>query len=102
MGNLGRKVWVPVGVVILGSGVLLAAARVRAHSDPAALAAETRLALRDRHWDRAEELLAQLARRRPPTADDVVLRAQLELGRGRADRAIGLLTGIPESDPPAA
>jgi Flp pilus assembly protein TadD len=78
------------------------AARVRAHSDPAELAAQTRLALRDRQWSRAEDLLARLARRRPPTADDVVLRAELELGIGRPDQAVALLTGIPESDSHAA
>jgi tetratricopeptide (TPR) repeat protein len=89
-------------MAILGFGTLLVAVRVRAHSDPAELAAETRLALRDRNWDRAEERLARLAQRRPPTADDMVLRAELELGRGRPDQAIGLLTGIPESDPHAA
>src|SRR5262245_7494653 len=102
MGDLGREAWALAGVAILGFGTLLVAVRVRAHSDPAALAAETRLALRDRHWDRAEELLARLAQRRPPTADDVVLRAELELGLGRADQAISLLAGIPESDPLAA
>jgi tetratricopeptide (TPR) repeat protein len=102
MGDLGRKAWVLAGVAILGSGTLLVAVRVRAHSDPDALAAATRLALRDRHWDRAEELLARLAQRRRPTADDVALRAELELGLGRADQAISLLAGIPESDPLAA
>src|SRR5690242_83991 len=102
MGHLDRRAWVLAGAAILGFGTLLVAVRVRAHSDPAELAAETRLALRDRRWSRAEDLLARLARCRPPTVDDVVLRAELELGRGRRDRAIGLLTGIPESDPHAA
>src|SRR5947209_1970449 len=77
MGYLGRKAWVLAGVAVLGFGAVLVAVRVRAHSDPAELAAETRLALRDRNWDRAEDLLVRLAQRRPPTADDVVLRAEL-------------------------
>jgi tetratricopeptide (TPR) repeat protein len=102
MGYPGRKAWVLAGVAVLGFGAVLVAVRVRAHSDPAELAAEVRVALRDRNWDRAEDLLVRLAQRRPPTADDVVLRAELELGLGRADQAIGLLTGIPESDPHAA
>src|SRR5947209_6707309 len=102
MGYLGRKAWVLAGAAVLGFGAVLVAVRVRAHSDPAELAAETRLALRDRNWDRAEDLLVRLAQRRPPTADDVVLRAELELGLGRADRAVDLLTGIAESDPHAA
>jgi tetratricopeptide (TPR) repeat protein len=89
-------------LALLGLGGLLAAARARGRLDPSELAAETRLALKERHWDRAGALLARLAQRRPPTADDVVLRAELELGLGRPDRAIGLLTGIPESDPHAA
>jgi tetratricopeptide (TPR) repeat protein len=46
-----------------------------------------------------EALLARLAQERSPTAEDVVLRAELEVGRGRPDEAISLLTGIPESTP---
>jgi thioredoxin-like negative regulator of GroEL len=80
----------------------LAASRARGRPDPAELAAETRLALKDRRWSRAEALLARLAQQRPPTADDIVLRAELELGRDRVDQAVGLLTGIPETDSHAA
>jgi tetratricopeptide (TPR) repeat protein len=46
--------------------------------------------------------LTQIARRRPPGPEDTLLRAELELGRGRIDRSVGLLTGIPEMEPRAA
>jgi tetratricopeptide (TPR) repeat protein len=55
-----------------------------------------------RQLSRAESLLAQLARRRPPTANDVRLRAELELRRGRLDLAVRPLAEIPETDPDAA
>jgi tetratricopeptide (TPR) repeat protein len=102
MGYPGRKAWILAGAILLGLGGLMAAVRVRGHSDPDELAAGVRLALNNRQWSRAEDLLARLARRRPPTVDDVVLRAELEQGRGHADRAVSLLCGIPESDPYAA
>jgi len=81
---------------------VLVAVRGRDHSSPAELIAETRLALKNRQWSRAQVLLTLLSRRRSPTADDVALRAELELGCGRADQAIRLLVGTPESDPAAA
>jgi tetratricopeptide (TPR) repeat protein len=99
--HVGRKAWAVAAMAVLGLGGLLAAVRARAHPDPDALAAATRLALNDRQWSQAEGLLERLARSRPPTVDDVVLRAELELGRGRVDQAVGLLTGIPETDPHA-
>jgi len=60
------------------------------------------MALKHRDWSRAEVLLTLLSQQRPPTADDAVLRAELELGRGRVDRALQLLTGIAETEPLAA
>ncbi len=102
MGRPGRRAWVLAGSVLLGLGGLLVAARLRSSFDPAELAAEARLALRERQWSRAEDRLDRLARLRPPTADDLALRAELELGQGRADQAVALLTGLPESDPGAA
>jgi tetratricopeptide (TPR) repeat protein len=89
-------------LLVLGLGGVLVAVRGRGHSDPRELAAATRLALKNRQWSRAESLLTQLAQHRTPTADDVGLRAELELGRSRVDQAVSLLTGIPETDPHAA
>jgi predicted Zn-dependent protease len=71
-------------------------------SSPAELAAQTRLALKNRQWSRAEWLLKRLALKRAATSDDIALRAELELGYGRADEAIRILAGTPESDPAAA
>jgi tetratricopeptide (TPR) repeat protein len=84
----------------MGSAFIVLA--FRNHASPAELAAETRLALKNRQWSRAEELLARLARRRSPTAGDIALRAELDLGCGRADEAVRLLSGITESDSSAA
>jgi tetratricopeptide (TPR) repeat protein len=102
MGYRSRTTWGLAAVTLLGLGGVLVAARGRGHSDPGKLAAEIRLSLDHRQWSRADSLLAQLAQRRPPTADDVGLRAELERGRGWVDRAVRLLTGIPETDPHAA
>ena len=98
----GRKAWILAGAALLAIGGLMAAVRVRGHSDPEEMAAGVRQALRGRQWSRAEVLLGRLAQRRPPTVDDVVLRAELEQGLGNPDRAVSLLLGIPESDPNAA
>jgi tetratricopeptide (TPR) repeat protein len=102
MGYFSRKTWIFAAAVLLGLGSVLVAVRGWGHSDPGALAAETRLALNNRRWSRAESLLTQLARRRPPNAEATLLRAELELGRGRVDPAVRLLTGIPKMDPLAA
>jgi Tfp pilus assembly protein PilF len=97
-----RKTWAVTAAILLGLGCTLAAVRLWNHSDPERLVADTRLALRNRQWSRAELLLKRLAQRRSPTADDIALRAELELGYGRADSAVSLLTGTPQSDPKAA
>jgi tetratricopeptide (TPR) repeat protein len=101
MGYPSRKTWTFAGATLLGLGGLVAVGS-RVHFDPGELAAKARLALKNRQWSRAEALLTRLTGRRPTTSDDAVLRAELELGRGRADQAIRLLTEIPESDPVAA
>jgi tetratricopeptide (TPR) repeat protein len=94
--------WALAAIILLGLGGVLVGVWGRGHSDPLALAAEIRQALKNRQWSRAEALLTKLTERRAPTADDAVLRAELEMGRGRAQEAIILLTEIPESDPLAA
>src|SRR5262249_38713388 len=64
MRDPGRKAWILAGAVLLGLGGLMAAVRVRGHSDPNELATGVRLALNNRQWSRAEDLLARLARQR--------------------------------------
>ncbi len=101
MGCGNRKKWLVAGATILGIGGVLAAVRDRNHSAPAELAAETRLAIKHHQWSHARSLLAQLSHWRSPTADDIALWAELEVGCGQVDQAVSLLRGIPESDPSA-
>src|SRR4051794_8004435 len=98
MGYLSRKIWALAAATLLGLGSVLVAVRGRGDSDPGELAAATRLALSNRQWSQAESLLTQLAQRRFPLAEDIALRAELEMGRGRVDRAVSLLAGIPKTD----
>ena len=103
MGYSGRKSWALAGLALLGLGGLLAAVRARVSSDPAELAAATRLALKDRRWSRAEDLLARLAQRRPPTADDVACSApSWSWAAAGSIRPSACLTGSPKLDPHAA
>lgn len=102
MAHPGRKAWFIAVASLLGIAGLTAAIRARVPADSEAMAEEVRQALRARQWSRAEGLLESLAKRRTPGIDDAVLWAELELGRGRADRAIALLVGIPGSDDRAA
>jgi tetratricopeptide (TPR) repeat protein len=94
-----RKTWAFAGVILFGLGSALVSVRDRGHSSSGELVAAARLALKNRQWDRAEALLTQRAERGSPTIDDLALRAELELGRGRFDQAVNLLVGVPESDP---
>lgn len=52
-------------------------------------------------YDRAEASLARLARARPPTTRDRILRAQIDLRDGRADEALSGLARVPDADPMA-
>jgi tetratricopeptide (TPR) repeat protein len=94
--------WTLAAIIVVGLGGVLAEGRRRGHSDLGLLTAEIRLALKNRQWSRAEAMLTLLSGRRAPSAEVAVLRAEVELGRGRVDRAVSLLQGIPESDPRAA
>jgi tetratricopeptide (TPR) repeat protein len=102
MGPLTRTTWVLATAASLGLGGVLVAVRGWGHHDQGELAAQVRDALQNRQWPRADNLLKDLARLRSPTAEDIALRAELELGRGHIDQAVNLLTSIPESDPRAA
>jgi tetratricopeptide (TPR) repeat protein len=99
MGPCSRRTWAFAGVILSGLGIVLVSVRGRGHSSSGELAAAARVALKNRQWDRAEALLTRRAERGSPTIDDLALRAELELGRGRVDQAVNLLTGAPESDP---
>jgi tetratricopeptide (TPR) repeat protein len=94
-----RKTWIFAGVaslVLIGAVLIL---RGPGHADADQLAVGTRVALRESNWDLAETLLKRLSQQRAPTPGDRVLRAEMELGRGRLDASIALLTEIPETDP---
>jgi tetratricopeptide (TPR) repeat protein len=98
---VSRHAWVLAGAALLFLGIGLFAARDRGPSDPARVTSEVRRALKDGRWSRADTLLKRLAELRPPNADDVSLRAEMELGRGRPEESVRLLTSIPTSDPHA-
>jgi tetratricopeptide (TPR) repeat protein len=89
---------------LLAVGVLLAAVALmgvvypRVRFDPERLAADARAAAKAGRWAEAERLLNRIVNIRPQTFDDVVLRAEVELGLDRPDRAIQLLEALPESD----
>ena len=96
------KTWALAGVALLGLGGVLIEIRGWWRSDPGKLVAAVRLALKERQWSRAEALLKRLSYQRSPCSEDAVLRAELELGLGRADEAVRILSGIAETDGLAA
>jgi tetratricopeptide (TPR) repeat protein len=102
MGYFIRKTWVLAGVFVLCLGCGLIAVRGRRTSDPRKLAHEAQQALGNRQWSRAEALLDRLSSLRTLNSHDVLLRAELELGRGRFDETLRMLDSVPESDAHAA
>ena len=91
--------WTIAGVILLGVGAVVIAARGRPEWDPETLANQVKEAINSQHWSRAESLLNRLAARRTPTSADKLLRAEVESDLGRADVALTILGGLPESDP---
>lgn len=71
-----------------------AAGAAGAPADPRLLAVEIRLALVERRWDRAEELLAELEERSPGDVLVLIQRSRLAEARGRLDEAIELLREV--------
>lgn len=68
--------------------------RSAAPADPRLLAVEIRLALVERRWDRAEELLAELEERSPGDVLVPIQRSRLAEAQGRLDEAIELLREV--------
>jgi tetratricopeptide (TPR) repeat protein len=102
MGYPSRKSWVIAGVTILGFGAALVAGRGWRPSQPENLAALAREAMKKEQWARADSLLRRYSQQPSPISAGAVIRAELELRRGRLDEALRLLTEIPDSDPHAA
>jgi tetratricopeptide (TPR) repeat protein len=96
------KWWIPAGLALLGFVGVSFTVWGLGQDGPAEISAGVRKALKNADWDRAEKLLDRLARRRPFTAADASLRAELELGRGHHDESVRILTSVPDSDPLAA
>ena len=88
--------------LLLFLGGYVTAGRRWFRSSPKALAAAAREAVNRGEWAQADLLLRRLSSERSPTVDDTVLRSQVELAHGRAEAAIRLLNGIPDSAPEAA
>ena len=84
LGWLARSVWTDGG------------------DDPERLWNDARQAWSGGRWDEAESLLARLAKQRPATAAERLLRAQVARKQGRRDFALFVLEGVPDSDPEAS
>ena len=102
MRSTRRIAWFMGASLILASMILWQVVYARGRTNPEKLAADAREAIKRQQWPRAEQLLNRLALERPFTSADIGLRAQVELAIGRADAAVDLLRGIPETDPDAA
>ena len=70
--------------------------------DPERLLQQARADWSSGRLDEAEAALAALARNRPASAGERLLRAQVAKQRGRIDLAVAALEGVPDSDPEAA
>ena len=81
-----------VGLAILASIAFLFARP----GDPDALWARAKGEFEGRRFDRAEALMDRVARLRPPTPMDRMLRAQLEMAGGKVDVALADLDAVPD------
>ncbi len=93
-------------IVVLG-GLTLAAAALRllgnvGRDDPARLWEQARAAWSAGRLEKADALLARLARRRTPTLAERLLRAEVARKLGRIDQALAALDGFSGSDSEAA
>jgi tetratricopeptide (TPR) repeat protein len=86
-----------LAVTVVAAG--LAAVAARRLDDPDRLYARAQAALDAGQWDRAEDALERVARLRRPTAADSMLRARLDLARGRDEAALAALARVPDDDP---
>jgi tetratricopeptide (TPR) repeat protein len=106
-GSIGMRTpprlrWLSAAGLILVSVIVWQVVYARGKVSAEKLAAEASAAVKERRWPDAERLLNRLAADRPPTAADLVLRAEVELALGRPDKAIRLLEDVSESDSHAA
>jgi tetratricopeptide (TPR) repeat protein len=97
-----RKAWLITGGLVIGLAVVWRVVSGKVSSDPERLAASVREAVKEGRWSQAELLFDRLAGQRPLNSDDMLVRAEMELRRGRYDEAVGLLAQIGDSDPHAA
>ncbi|MCA1684710.1 MAG: tetratricopeptide repeat protein [Planctomycetia bacterium] len=98
-----RPLW--VSTVLVGSAVILAwsvRAWTKPGEDPDSLWRQGQVALQANRFERAEAALAGLGRLRPPTPEDRLLKAQIDIARHRDDRAISGLLKIPDGHRMAA
>jgi tetratricopeptide (TPR) repeat protein len=89
-----------VGLALAGFGIRRISRAGR--DDPQKLWQEAQAALASGQLEQAEARLTDLARRRPATLADRLLRAEVARQRGRFDQALAALEGFPDSQPGAA
>src|SRR5438045_1884699 len=99
--RVGRLVWATAGVSLAGLFAALAL-RVGSRPDPDGLRREAALALKAQQDDRALASLDRLARIRPFSATDRLLRAEAFAGTGHVAEALDDLARVPDTDPMAA
>lgn len=99
-----RRPWLGMGLLAAALGGIAVLALLFARPREAAqdLWDEAHAALQAGQFDRAETALKRLSDRRPPTVEDVILRAQLDLAGKRDDAAIAALASVPDREPLAA
>src|SRR5262249_27705469 len=94
------RVWIRRSILcLLVAGIGYGGLRARglwATSDPDAIWKRAEIDLQGGRYDRVDAALERLGRLREPTPLDWFLRAQLALARAQADRAIDLLSRVPD------
>jgi tetratricopeptide (TPR) repeat protein len=99
-GGLWR--WGIPALALAALGILALFGRNGFGSDPDSLSKEARADFEAHRLDAAEAASARLEKLRPPTPQDLMLRADIAFARGKIDVALTALRAIPDSDSSAA
>ena len=99
-GSAGRRIrWRLIGasLVFLVTGAALILSRSRAGSDPDRLWEKGQADYESNRLDAAESVVRDLARLRPATVNDSILRAEVHMARGRTESALAALARVPDA-----
>ena len=99
---ISRWAWISLVLMILAISVGLWYFAFRTVEDPEAIWRAGEAHLKAERVDQAEAAANRLAQLREPTPLDCMLRAQIDIARGRDDEAVAALTQVPDEDPMAA